>query len=147
MPRKRQRLLFSGLLILLALFALLSPSLFFKPPTADLNVGGQKLSLDIASTDAARQQGLSDRNSLPADRGMLFVFSQPGKQCFWMKDMRFSLDMVFLNSKKQIVHIEPNIAPNTYPKNYCADSAQYVIELNAGVAAKLQLHTGQTLSF
>lgn len=133
--------------VILALLAVLGPTIFYRAPTAELTAGGHKISLQIANTDAAREKGLGGRQTLPADKGMIFVFSQAGKQCFWMKDMRFPLDMVFVSHAKQVVRIQPDVSPKTYPKSFCAERTQYVIELNAGNAKALGIHTGQKLNF
>lgn len=142
-----KRLLLYVLGVLLAVFAVLAPTLFYQPPTARLQVGGHTLSLEIAKSDAARERGLGGRKSMPGNKGMVFIFDSAARQCFWMKGMEFPLDMVFMNAHRQITAIHPNISPKTYPKNYCADNTKYVIELNAGEAARLHLHQGQTLSF
>ena len=144
---RKKRIALYGIGIALALFAMLAPTIFYRAPTAELQVGNHKVSLEIAETDATRTKGLGGRKSLAADKGMLFVFTEAGKQCFWMKGMRFPLDMVFVSHTKQVVHIESNVSPRTYPKSFCADDTQYVIELNAGRAKALGLHSGQTLSF
>ena len=57
---------------------------------------GKKIYIEVADTDASRQQGLSDRDGLCAECGMLFVFPQNGYYGFWMKDMNFNIDIVFL---------------------------------------------------
>lgn len=105
------------------------------------------LDLEIATTDLQHKKGLSDRPSLAYNSGMLFVFERQGRQCFWMKDMRFDLDMIWLDSQKKIVKIERDVSPSTYPTSFCADSAQYVVELNGGMAQNLGLVNGQQLQF
>jgi uncharacterized membrane protein (UPF0127 family) len=113
-----------------------------------LIVGGQTYRLEVADTEVTYQKGLGDRLSLPQNRGMVFVYPNPQPLCFWMKDMRFSLDIIWLNGDKQIIKIAPGVAPSTYPKTYCSDStAEYVVELNAGQAQLLHLRLGQTLHF
>lgn len=81
---------------------------------------------EYAITDQAREKGLSDRNNLGKNKVMVFVFDRPAQQCFWMKDMRFPLDMVFVDSSKIIKRIDSNVAPNTYPSSYCSDDTQFV---------------------
>lgn len=142
-----KRLLLYALGVLLAVFAVLAPTLFYQPPTARLQVNGHTLSLEIAESDAARERGLGGRKNLAENKGMVFIFDKASRQCFWMKGMEFPLDMVFMNAQRQITTIRSDISPKTYPKNYCADDTKYVIELNAGEAARLGLHPGQTLSF
>ncbi len=103
--------------------------------------------LERVVTESTRQQGLSDRSSLPMRSGMLFVFEKPTRQCFWMKDMRFNIDIIWLDEAKTITRIEPNVNPATYPESFCKDNTKYVLELNANDAQKLQLTSGQQLTF
>ena len=78
---------------------------------------------------------------------MLFVFAKPSVQCFWMKDMQFPIDIIWLDSTKKVTHIETNVDPMTYPKQYCGDdTTKYVIELRAGEAAAAQIAVARTLN-
>lgn len=145
-PSKRFWLYVAG--IVLAVLAILSPALFYQPPSAHLELNGRTYKLDIASTEATREKGLGGRESMAADRGMLFEFDQPNKTCFWMKGMHFSLDMVWLDSSRRVIGIAGKVSPKTYPKDFCpAKPAKYVVELNAGTAAKEHINLGQTLKF
>jgi uncharacterized membrane protein (UPF0127 family) len=104
--------------------------------------------LQVADTAAERSKGLGGLSVLSQDTGMLFVYDYPSKECFWMKDMRFALDIIWLNTRKQVVYMAQRVAPETYPETYCPDTpARYVIELPAGAAARGGVHTGDTLSF
>lgn len=95
--------------------------------------------LDAADSLSQQQLGLGGKDSMPADHGMIFLYQNQARRCFWMKDMRFALDVIWLDSSKRIVHIERNLKPQTYPKKYC-HHAQYVTELNAGQATRLKIH-------
>lgn len=119
----------------------------FRGNVALVQLGSQKVSLDIADTDAKRTQGLSGRKKLAKDQGMLFVFPTADRQCMWMKDMYVSLDMVWLNSQKEVVSIQTDIAPDTYPQQFCADNTRYVIELSAGATQNIGLQVGKQLDF
>lgn len=112
----------------------------------NLRLNDSTYRLTAAVSGAAQHKGLGGREQLSEDQGMLFWYSRDGGRCFWMEGMQFPLDIIWTDSAKQIVHMEQNLSPDTYPKTYCTN-AQYVIELNAGVAAKHQLHLGQRLSF
>jgi uncharacterized membrane protein (UPF0127 family) len=112
----------------------------------DATPHGRTYYLSAATSEADQERGLSGTPSLADDRGMLFVDSSVGERCFWMKDMRYALDIIWLDNGKKVVHIEKNLSPSTYPKAYCAQ-AQYVIELNAGQADKSGLSLGQVVSF
>ena len=145
---KRKRYILYGVGGLVALFLLLSPSIFYSPPKAELRVDNHKISLEIVRTTAAQAQGLGGRSSMPADEGMLFVQDTPAVACFWMKGMRFPLDIIWLDGAKKVVGIRPNVLPSTYPKSFCPDQpAKYVVELNAGQARKLGIGETQTLNF
>lgn len=112
-----------------------------------LQAGGQKYGLELAETPAEHRQGLSGRTSMPRQRGMLFVFPDEGRQCFWMKDMYFSLDIIWVDSQKKVRHIARDVSPDTYPDAFCHDATRYVIELGAGEAARAGLYKGQILQF
>ena len=139
---------------LLVLLLIVAGLLMLRPkadpplrPECPFKVSGSCVSMELATTPLAQETGLSNRDSLAADRGMLFVFAAAQSNCFWMKDMRFPLDMIWLNDKKEIVQIRENIKPDTYPASFCADNTRYVIEVNAGVARSVGLHAGQRLNF
>lgn len=144
----RKKYILYGLGGLAALFLVLAPFIFYSPPQAELRVSGHKVTLEIARTAAAESQGLGGRSGMTDNEGMLFVLEKPATACFWMKDMRFSLDIIWLNSAKQVVHVQPDVSPKTFPKTFCSDTpAKYVIELNAGQAQGLGIGVRQTLAF
>ena len=106
-----------------------------------LTIGSNHYELEVADTDAARAQGLGGRVGMARNHGMLFAFPNQGVRCFWMKDMQFPLDMIWLNAEQRVIKVERNVSPDTYPHPFCASTAQSVIELNAGEAKPL--HVGQ----
>lgn len=97
-----------------------------------VSLGGVEYKAIIVDDYATKAKGLGDRDDIGDDQAMLFVFDQPAQQCFWMKDMRFPIDMVWLSATSRIVHIERNVSPRTYPHSFCPPvAAKYVIETNA----------------
>lgn len=94
--------------------------------------------LDVVNTDELRSLGLGERDSYPADRGMLFLFDLPYPYGFWMKGMRFSLDMVFL-SHGRIVFIERGIQPEDKRVIAPLVPVDQVIEFAAGGAKDLSV--------
>lgn len=112
-----------------------------------LRVGDQRYVLEVAETTAEHKQGLSGRTSMSPGTGMLFVFPKEGRQCFWMKDMHFSLDIIWLGSQKKVAYVASDMSPQTYPDAFCHEDTRYVIELRAGEAAKAGIYKGQTLQF
>lgn len=118
-------------------------------PLPCLNVSSSQAcdyALEVADTARTRIKGLSNRDSLPPKTGMLFVFDRPSEQCFWMKDMRFPIDMIWLNERQVITKIESDVQPSTYPNQFCAQETKYVVELNTGEAKHSNLAVGQQLS-
>lgn len=147
-PKRRQL----GLLVLgcltVILVLIVTWFLVLRSRHDTLNLNGHSIALERVADDPARQKGLSGRDSLPKDRGMLFVFNRDQAGCFWMKDMRFPLDIVWLDMSKQVVQIAAHVSPLTYPRSFCpSDPATYVIELNAGQAKGLGIEVGHTLIF
>jgi uncharacterized membrane protein (UPF0127 family) len=101
------------------------------------------IEVEVANTKASRELGLSGRKSMTDDEGLLFVFDTPGRYGFWMKDMKFPLDIIWINQNGIVVDIERNLTPDTYPKPYINDSdATYVLEINAGLAQHFGLYLG-----
>lgn len=101
------------------------------------------LTAEVADTKSTREQGLSGRVSLKDNEGMLFVFDTPGRYGFWMKDMLFPLDLIWINQNGIVVEIERNATVDSYPKTYInASPANYVLEVNAGVAEQQGIFIG-----
>lgn len=142
-PSRLRILIAAAVFLLLILAAWLTKSASYT-----LKTKSQTYQLEAATTSADQAKGLGDRTSLADNRGMLFIFNDQQVRCFWMKDMHFSLDIIWLNQTKQVIHIEPNLSPATYPHAYCpAGTAKYVIEINAGQVQAAHITLGQTLQF
>lgn len=95
----------------------------------------------VAYSDAERISGLSGVSSLDKYEALLFVFEDEDKHGIWMKNMLIPIDIFWLNANKQVIHIEENVNPDTYPKVYQPKTnAKYVIETNAGFAEKNKLN-------
>ena len=123
-----------------------APTVVLKTrPTAML--GGQTVQLDIADTPEKRQKGLSGRSGLAEDEGMLFIFPENGLHSFWMKDMLFSIDILWLNSEGEVVHLVENASPSSYPASFSPENpALFVLELSAGASARLGVEVGDTVT-
>lgn len=103
-------------------------------PGREIQVGGVTLVVEVVDTLATRQHGLSGRDSLPENHGMLFVFEREGVWGIWMKDMQFSLDIIWADSEGDIITITRDVSPETYPAVFypARAEARYVLELPAG---------------
>lgn len=119
---------------------------FSKIPVA-FEVHNTTINLEIADTDAERTLGLGGRDSLDYDTGMLFVFPRSGKHAFWMKGMQFSIDILWIDKKFEVVHLESNVSPESYPKTIYSpeEKSSFVLELNAGRAQELGIIEGSQL--
>ena len=110
--------------------------------------GKNKLDIEFATTVSQQQVGLSGRPCIPKNGALIFIFPTDDKFGIWMKDMNFSIDVVWLDKDKKIVSLDKNMQPNSYPKVYYPKSdARYAIELNAGQADKIGLTEGQVLNW
>ena len=118
-----------------------------EPHNPIYEIGGFDYDLEVVDTPEERQQGLSDRTHLPPRKGMLFVFQEADDYGIWMKDMNFPLDIIWLDSDQQVVGLEENVQPDSYPESFRADaSSLYIIEINSGEATKAGLEIGDTIS-
>jgi len=120
--------------------------------TNRIELDGVTLTVELATTPTAQQQGLSDRDSMGADHGMLFVFNQAAEWGFWMHEMRFPLDIIWFNPNRQVVFIEPDLtpcppAPANCPVYAPPINAMYVLEVNAGFVQANGVKLGDTFSF
>lgn len=104
------------------------------------------LNLAISTTTPEQEQGLSGRGRLSEDEGMLFVFPEDSSYAFWMKDMLFSLDMVWIDASSTVIGVTSDLSPASYPATFAPPApVRYVIEVDAGAAAKLGLTVGTKL--
>jgi uncharacterized membrane protein (UPF0127 family) len=91
----------------------------------------------VADTEIERQRGLSGTAPLESDQGMLFVFDEPGLHGFWMKEMQYSIDIIWFDTEKKIIHLESSVQPSSYPQIFVSETlAQYVLEVPAGFVSK-----------
>ena len=114
---------------------------------------GTKILAETMTRQMDLTRGLMFRDSLPQDRGMLFIHGKQARWQYWMYNVRFPLDVIWMDRSRHIVEIVRNTQPCTSKKS--ADcpryggsaEALYVLELNAGGAAKLGLRLGDVLNF
>jgi uncharacterized membrane protein (UPF0127 family) len=147
LAHKRRWLVIIALALIILVLGLLSVRTT-PQKTTSLGLGGKNISLLVSKTTQQLETGLGNRASLPTNEGMLFIFNTPAIQCFWMKDMHFPIDIIWLSATKNILYIQPDVSPNTYPESFCPPFlAKYVIELNSGQAKEAGLINGNKLEF
>jgi uncharacterized membrane protein (UPF0127 family) len=113
--------------------------------TVSMTIGKSEFKLEIAADDPTREKGLMNRDSMPGDHGMIFIFAKADRYSFWMKNTRIPLDLLYVDASGKIVDIT-TLKPFDETGYTPAGAAMYVIELNAGVAKTLKLKTGDALT-
>jgi len=111
---------------------------------------GKVLQTEVMVSDEDRQMGLMFRPSLPLDHGMLFIFAQPDFHGIWMKNCKFPIDIVWLDGEARVVQVAQRVPPckaEPCPVYQPLQRASYVVELNAGQAAKEKAVLGSKLEF
>jgi uncharacterized membrane protein (UPF0127 family) len=112
-----------------------------------VTIGNTVINVDVSDTADEREQGLSGKTSLAHDTGMLFVFDTPGKYGFWMKDMNFPLDMVWISESGSVVSINSDVATSTYPSVYYPPTdIKYVLELPSHYTVEHGIDVGSNAS-
>ena len=116
-------------------------------PKGIIKVDNVVLQVEIANTEPARTRGLMFQEELPFDKGMIFVFDEEQVISMWMLNMQFPLDVIWFDSKGDVVHIEKNVAPCKSAietmtctfQNAESKKAKYVLEVTAGFVDKFNI--------
>lgn len=116
--------------------------------TPILVVGTGRVAVELARTPVEVERGLGGRDSLGPHEGMFFVFPASDRYAFWMRDMRFSIDVVWLDEKLRVVDVKADTPPESYPATFAPSApARYVLEVPAGYAAAHGIGIGTQASF
>ncbi len=109
----------------------------------ELIINNQKLLVAIADTSVKHEHGLSGVKKIEEDQGMLFVFDEHGRYNFWMKDMNFAIDILWLDDNNKILEITKNLFPESYPTVYQPSIPVIkVLEVPAGFVEKNKVKVG-----
>jgi uncharacterized membrane protein (UPF0127 family) len=125
------------------------------PERRDLTVKGMLFHVEVVRTTADMERGLMYRASMPRDHGMLFAFSSGALRTFWMKNTVIPLDIIFADEGQRVVKIWKSVQPcglqgadsARCPVYASEGSAQYVLELNAGLTEEIGLRIGDRLEW
>lgn len=113
------------------------------PATVTLTLHDTPFRTYVADTAHLREVGLGGRRGLAENEAMLFVFDTPHRLGFWMKDMRFPIDILWLDSEKRVVMMLNDVRPDTYPRVfYGPETSKYVVEMVALNAGKIGIQVG-----
>ena len=106
-----------------------------------------KIDIEIADNEYERQLGLMKRKSMENNQGMLFIFPDETLRSFWMRNTLISLDMIFINSQREIVTIHKNTTPLSGQSYTSTKPAVYVVEVEAGFTDKYEIHEGDKIGW
>lgn len=109
--------IFAVLLIICAFYEFVHWNDCKKKP---MRVGDTTITCEMAYSGKQRELGLSGRHVLPPDHGMCLVWPRPGHYGLWMLDMHFPIDAVWLDDRYNVIYIEPEISPDSYPRIFQA---------------------------
>lgn len=104
-----------------------------------------KIQVELAYEEATRTKGLMYRKTMAEDEGMLFLFPFEAERAFWMKNTYLALDIIYFDREFKVVSISKNARPHTTTPRKSDGMAQYVLEVNAGLADKWGLTKGSKL--
>ena len=135
--------------VLICIIFLFSYLLFFTHPLKIIKFKSITVNAQVADTNAQRRAGLSFKKALPLNQGMLFIFNREGYPAFWMKNMRFPLDLIWITADKKVAGFTLDATP-------CSDRCEvlkppvpvkYVLEVNSGFIRANQINLGDPADF
>ncbi len=143
MKLSRRTVLWSGVAVVILITGLmLGYFLTVKEKPNKVILGGEEFQVEVANTIVSRVRGLSGHAPLGYNEGMLFLFGEPGNYGFWMKNMNFPIDIIWIEGDK-ITTIAPNVQLDTYPSSFYPDlPSDKVLEVNAGTSQDLGVKVG-----
>lgn len=114
-----------------------------------IQIGDTDVVAPVMDTPEQRAQGLSGWDTLPDGEGMLFVFPEDGYHAFWMKDMKFPIDIVWISKDGVVVDTQRGVSPETYPEYSFVPQmpVRYVLELPAGWLNQYEVDVGARVEF
>jgi len=136
--KKKQKIYIGIFIVVVLAVGVWALENYMSSPNVCIN--GKCFKMEIADTEAEKILGLSERESLKENEGMIFVFSEPDDWGFWMHEMSFPLDIIWVDSEGIILAIGENLEPcpaeGDCPIYYSGGQAKYVLEINGGLSEK-----------
>ncbi|MDY6789378.1 MAG: DUF192 domain-containing protein [Candidatus Nanohaloarchaea archaeon] len=115
-----------------------------------VEVGSKKVEVEVADNSSERLRGLMNRDDLSINTGMLFVYGDEDFRSFWMKNMSFPIDIIYLDSHRTVVDIKHSIPPcssDPCPSYKSDRPARYVLEVNSGFSSANNVSSGDRVEF
>lgn len=132
--------------LLLAGFFYFRSKLFESDNGLVAEINNHKFTIEIADEPREQSKGLGNREKLCDDCGMLFLFDKPGRYAFWMKDMKFPLDIIWIAEDK-IINLAKNIPADFKGTINPQEDADKVLEINGGLSDKYGIKEGDSVIF
>lgn len=140
---KKVSIIILSFIFFLGLGAAMQTDKIYSAKKSSVIINGVRVYVDIADTLAKQTLGLSGRNALKDSEGMIFVFDKETIPGFWMKDMNFPIDIIWIDSSNHIVSITKRVLPSSYPKVFTPIvPIKYVLEVSAGFADRNNVKNG-----
>jgi hypothetical protein len=118
------------------------------PASPQVTLNGAVFTVELADTPDEQARGLSGRDSLGEREGMLFIFAATVTPAFWMREMNFPIDIIWLTDDWRVADISPALSPTTYPQTFSPRApVKYVLEVASGTAQNLNLKIGDLIHF
>jgi len=109
-------------------------------------VGQTSVRVKVADSESERITGLSGTEKINKDRGILFVFDEEGENGIWMKDMNYSIDIIWFDKYGEVVYIKENARPESYPEVFKSKKpSMYILEVNSGFVRENEIRIGDTI--
>lgn len=116
------------------------------PDSIVVKVHNVEFNLEVADSADIQMKGLTGRESIPDNSGMLYVLTAPVQYKYWAKDMKFATDVIWIGPDRVVKDIFEDIRPDSYPKQYVSEQAAlYVLELKSGAVAQAGIRAGDSI--
>ena len=106
-----------------------------------------RFTVEVARTPEEHANGLMNRNSMPADHGMIFPYQPAQTVAFWMKDTLIPLDIIFVSPGGKILRVQENVVPMSLDPVGSGDVVEAVLEINGGKASELGIAAGDKVTW
>lgn len=148
MKRRAIEVLAGGLFLLIVIPVLLSIGLRGQP-VSSVAINNSRITVAVADSEEERTKGLSGSPQLKDGTGMLFIFDEPSYHGIWMKDMKYPIDIIWLDEDRKIIHIQEFATPDSYPERTFTPQvpAKYVLEVPVGSVKSYGMNHGKTMTF
>ena len=146
----RNRFILASILLIIVFFGIqykdFIPHSVVSPTQNGYTIDLRALNIEIADTEEERNLGLSGRTRLDSNAGLLFVFQDPGEYGFWMKDMKFPIDIIWMDESFTVIDVKEDVKPESFPEIFTPPkNILYVLEVNAGFSRAQGIENGKIL--